>query len=149
MSLSDEQAKRLLKERFPDVAESVRRRNPEIYGELVAAEPVPTMAGQRIRQRSKPLMNKLEYEFWHDYLEQRYPEAKPQALRFRLANGLTLTPDFADLSVQPVKAWEVKGKHAWEDSLVKLKAAAAIWKEVRWVLVWKKDGQWHQQEVLA
>lgn len=104
--------------------------------------------GTRIRQSKKPLMNKLEQSFWNERLSLRYPKAKPQAVRFKLGNGVNYTPDFVDLSVQPVKAWEVKGPHSWDDAMVKLKLAAAIWAEVRWRLVWKKDGQWMEQEVL-
>lgn len=141
----------------PDYLESLKAKGwvetvPGTWQKGLAVQYPPretVRAHKRIRQSSKPLLNKLEQEFWNDYLSDRYPEAKPQALRFRLANGLTLTPDFVDLSVQPVKAWEVKGKHAWGDSLVKLKAAAAIWKDVRWILVWKRCGQWESQEVLA
>jgi len=104
--------------------------------------------GKRIRQESKPLLNKLETDFWKEFLEFRYPKARAQALRFKLGNGIHYKPDFVDLSVQPVKAWEVKGPHAFRGGFENLKVAAHQYPEVRWILVWQQDGEWKQQEVL-
>jgi hypothetical protein len=118
--------------------------------------PQPTTVAKRIRQSSKPL-NKLEQEFL-EYLKAQHngiPSLRPQALRFQLANGVTLTPDIISMSwplsggdKQPT-AWEVKGPFAWEDSLIKLKFAAREWPEWRWVLAWKEEGQWCTQIIHA
>ena len=81
-------------------------------------------------------MNKLEESFWREYLALRYEKARPQGVKFRLGNGIVYTPDFVDLSVQPVKAWEVKGPKAFRGGFENLKVAAALYPEVRWVLVW-------------
>lgn len=111
--------------------------------------------GTRIRQSNKPLMNKLEEEFYGRIrnLYPNYPPVRPQGKTYRLANGVRLTPDFS-CSTWPSETgmretcWEVKGPRAWEDSLIKLKMAATAWPEVRWLLVWKQDGAWMEQEIL-
>jgi hypothetical protein len=46
-------------------------------------------------------------------------------------------------------AWEVKGPRSWDDALVKIKVAATAYPEVKWLLVWKHNGRWEHQEVLA
>jgi len=117
----------------------------------------PKPARKRIRQDSKPLMNKLETEFFHWIKDQypNYPPVRPQAKTFRLANGLRYTPDFT-CSIWPDEseegptretAWEIKGKHIWDDAICKLKVAATAFPEVRWLFCWKIDGKWVMQEI--
>lgn len=122
------------------------------YPEVVLAKPSP----KRIRQSSKPLMNKLEQE-WFDTLAARYPNfprPRAQAVRFKLCNGVHYTPDVFILDwpcgdgPNGPTAYEVKGKFAWDDAVVKLKMAAHEWPEVRWILVWKEGKQWKEQVVL-
>jgi len=110
----------------------------------------------RIRQSHKPLMNGLENE-WFARIKDRYPNyppVRPQAKTFRLCNGVRFTPDFS-CSIWPVEGsaaretcWEVKGPHAWEDSLIKLKMAAHEYPEICWHLAWKKEGKWCEQILL-
>ncbi len=112
---------------------------------------------KRIRQSSKPLMNKLETEFYNRIKDQypNYPPVRAQAKTFRLANGVRFTPDLT-CSIwpddnEPAKetAWEVKGKHAWDDSICKLKMAASAFPEVRWFLCWKSEnGSWILERVM-
>ena len=126
--------------------------------EVFAAE------GKRIRQGAKPLLNKLETEFYES-LKHYHPGATiwKQALRWKLGNGIWYKPDFVAFTafypegypktMPPVKqikltAWEVKGPHAFRGGFENLKVAASLYPEVRWVLVWKEDGAWKQQEVL-
>lgn len=105
---------------------------------------------KRLRQSSKPLMNKLEQERY-DLLktDSLVANLRAQSLTFRLANGLRFTPDLTyDLIDGSRYVDEVKGKHTWDDSLAKLKMAASVYPEWRWRLVWKEDGQWETQEIL-
>jgi hypothetical protein len=99
-------------------------------------------------------LNKLESE-WLVVLERRYgpDQVKPQAKKYKLANGCWYCPDFsvnAKLlgSIVLETCYEVKGKYAWEDAMVKLKVAAHQWPDVKWVLAWKEDGEWKEQWVL-
>lgn len=112
--------------------------------------------GKRIRQSDKPLMNKLEAEWFAIINAQfpNYPRPRAQTVTIRLANGVRYTPDMfafswpSDRGSCPT-AWEVKGKHAWDDAIVKLKVAATSFPEIRFVLVWKNGGEWRQQEVMT
>jgi len=118
---------------------------------------VTQVINKRVRQSSKPLMNKLETEFYERIrnLYPNFPPVRCQAKTYRIANGLRYTPDFtaspwpANCGPARETAWEVKGPWATEDSIVKLKAAAATFPEVCWLLVWKDStGQWNEQRIL-
>ena len=163
-------SKRIIDTVKSQASDTVRRMNPSVFGHPTTTEahnapqvgryefkpktgggklsfPSFVEEGKRIRQDPKPLLNKLEAE-WFEVLKRTNPLARPQALKFRLCNGTVLCPDFADLTCRPVTCWEVKGKHAWEDSLIKLKFAASAWPEVEWRLCWKEEGQWKIQNIL-
>lgn len=112
-----------------------------------SAPPARTL--KRIRQSSKPLLNKLETE-WYHILKSTYPEDCPvfaQAMRFRLGNGIWYKPDFIVWGAH-VYAYEVKGKHAFRGGFENLKVAASIYKQIKWYLVWKENGRWQEQEIL-
>lgn len=111
-------------------------------------------AGKRIRQSSKPLLNKLETEF------QIYEEAKlrtvfgdaskliPQSLRFKLGNGIWFKVDF--IFIRPAGTWsayEVKGPKAFRGGFENLKVAAFQYPLICWLLVWKDGGRWKEQKV--
>lgn len=126
---------------------------------LVGGEPHPPCTGgttgqpsKRLRQDTKPLLNKLETEF-HERLQFLYPgqDFHPQAKRFRLANGIWYKPDFtadACKNFSSEVAWEVKGPHVFRGGFENLKVAAHEWPHVQWWLVWKENGDWKQQEIL-
>jgi len=146
-----------MKEVPQQVSESVRRRNPHLYsystgithtGEEITIITKP----KRIRQSTKPLMNKLEQE-WFEVLKHRFKIIVPQGLRFMLANGTWYKPDFM---VWPVgfesqdtrlRAFECKGPHAFRGGKENLKIAAHQYPQIVWTLVWKVDGQWQEQTI--
>ena len=117
----------------------------------------------RIRQSSKPLLNKLETRYLLYLGAQRDTHGcfvgriESQAVKFKLGNGVTFQPDFFCFDWPWVgensmpTAWDVKGPHAWEDSIVKLKVFATQYPEIRVVLAWwDKDGMvWREQRILA
>lgn len=128
------------------VSESTKRANPQLFVNVVVPQCAPPK--KRIRQSSKPLMNKLETEWLRELEVGGVRRIRPQAITFRLANGLRFTPDFTGWQGDDLVAWEVKGPYAREDSLVKLKVAAATYPDVIWRLVWKDEQkQWCSQEV--
>ena len=150
------------------VSESVKRRNPHLYESrserterLLGKTTIELLAEKkkRLRQSAKPLMNKLESSFY-ETIRDRYPNSPPvriQAKTYKLANGVSFRPDFTaslwpslDGAINPNRetAFEVKGPHAWDDAIVKLKVAAHEWPEVQWILVTKENGQWKQQVIL-
>lgn len=108
-------------------------------------------AKKRIQQRTKPLMNELEARF-SAWLRSKSGDFSvyEQAITFRLANGCKYTPDvvvtFPDGN--EMECYEVKGKHAWDDAIVKLKVAATQFHHIRWCLVSVADCQWNFQDVL-
>lgn len=112
----------------------------------------PPAAGRRMRQDSRPLLNKLETEF-EEVLRSWLGEGVafyPQSLRFKLGNGIWYKPDFVVLRNRSGRslAFEVKGPHSFRGGMENLKVAAGLYKEVRFYLAWKQDGVWRQQEVL-
>lgn len=114
---------------------------------------------KRIRQNPKPLMNKLESE-WFSILNSQFPNfprPRAQAKKYRLANGAWYRPDITasqwPMPMLPATetAWECKGPKEMKNiarGILTLKFAAAAWPEVRFVLVWKEDGAWKEQDVL-
>lgn len=103
---------------------------------------------KRIRQSSKPLLNKLEAE-WGEALKAAYSNPVPQSVGFRLGNGVVYWPDF--VSLECCMAWEVKGNQPiQDDSVVKIKVAARLYPQITWVLVWrdKITKDWCEQVVL-
>jgi hypothetical protein len=114
---------------------------------------------RRIRQSQKPVMNKLEAA-WFEQIRYRYPNyppVRPQAKRYEIGRGAWFKPDFT-CSIWPVPngaaretAWECKGPSCMKNvarGMLALKAAAHQWSEVRFVLVWRVKGEWHEQEIL-
>lgn len=107
---------------------------------------------KRIRQSSKPLMNKLETEFL-EQLKAWYPSKfYAQSVKFKLGNGVTFCPDIFcfNWNGEGAAAWECKGPHAWDDSIVKLKCFAALYPEIKVHLAWKdkKLGAFRVQDIL-
>lgn len=143
------------------VSESTRRRNPHLYdvqqmnkGLAGLAEKIYSDMNKpkkRLRQDSKPSMNKLEREFFA-YITRLHPTVKfhVQAVTFKLANGLRYTPDFTGLINGQQMAYETKGVWVDGDSFPKLKMAATVFTDTKFVLCWKDktSGAWQFQEIL-
>lgn len=111
-----------------------------------------TKTPKRIRQSSKPLLNKLEQRYL-GYLSMIYVDHPiiSQGLNFRLANGCWYCPDFVVWGDENncTRAFEVKGNQPiQDDSVVKIKVAAKEYHWLRWYLVWWKDDQWQTQLVI-
>ena len=140
--------------------ESFRKRNPHLYPEYMKREHVfdrfvkefdkhhpQPQPPKRIRQSTKPLMNKLEQEWLNYRVATCHDNPIPQSIGFRLGNGVVYWPDF--VAPHFTSAWEIKGKQSLQDdSVVKIKVAARLYPSIRWVLVWKHNGQWQEQVVL-
>ena len=130
-------------------SESFKKRNAHLYsgGSVVYSSAIVESQSKRIRQDSKPLMNKLETEYANRLLV-LHPGINwhPQSVTLRLANGLRYTPDFFSFAL--CKVVEVKGKWVDGDSFPKLKMAASVYSELSFVLAWKQDGVWKEQNIL-
>jgi hypothetical protein len=147
---------------------SFRKKNPILFGEAgsnfashdlngggeddaehdhIEALTAKRKANKRIRQSSKPELNKLEAE-WFSRLP-LLSGVRPQSIKFKLARNVFYKPDF--FSIAQLTAWEVKGlkgKNIDRGKLA-LKVAATAWPEIKFILVWKDaEGVWQEQHVL-
>jgi len=148
-----------MKELPQQVSESVRRRNPHLYTVSMKSDGAVFVDGdcvkppKRIRQSTKPLMNKLEQE-WFEVLKLRFTVIMPQSLRFMLGNGVWYKPDFVcwpagfDSADPRMRAFECKGPFAHRGGFENLKIAATKYPAIRWTLAWKENGEWKEQLVL-
>ena len=141
--------------------ESFRKRNPHLYLGAAGGNPaakqeqvgcLTAAPSVRIRQDSKPLLNKLEKE-WFDILKAggNVTNLSAQALRFKLANGAWYKCDIVGWVNGRLTGWECKGPSCVKNvdrGILTVKIAAAQWPEVDFYLVWKERGQFRQQHVL-
>jgi hypothetical protein len=132
----------------------VRARNAHLFGTApaVGGKPIPVatqMPDKRLRQSSKPTMNKIESDYYQ-LLLRAWPkcEIKIQAMKLKLANGLTYCPDFIVFGYEKLVAIETKGAWIDGDSIPKLKMAAATWPKIEFRLVWREGNIWKEQIVL-
>ncbi len=145
------------------VSDATRRRNPGLFTAAgVAHKAQAALAGElvenaflglnkrRLRQDSKPLMNTLETRLL-TYLQSKYAGVtiRPQAKRYRLANGLWYKADFTAIIAGVEHAWEAKGPKAFRGGFENLKIAATQWPDVVFTLMWEESGVWLDQRILA
>ena len=146
--MTKEQARQMLEK----ASKSVQRLNAKLMEVCPRPEEHPVIqvktVAKRIRQDSKPLLNKLEEEFYSWWTFKHGNHLLKQAIRFRLANGLWYKPDFVSLHSSPILAYEIKGPHAFRGGFENLKMAATQYPKVCWVLWWRANGEWKWQEVL-
>ena len=125
------------------VSESTRRLNPQIFGTVEQSQGIiaATVEKHRMRQNRGPKENKTEAAF-HAWLAGQFRESTiyREGVTLLLANGLRYTADFAIFNATgELVLYEVKGPHAWEDSLVKLKVAASVYPTVSFCLASPAD----------
>lgn len=137
------------------VGEACLKRNPDLFRKLdpeamhiLNTTPIGKPRKKRIRQRSSTGLNKLETEalMW---LGETYAHAslRPHAIRLEIANGCYFTPDIVMVRGCDMILYEVKGKHAWDDAIVKLKVVARAWPHFNFALIWKEEGRWMEQAI--
>lgn len=107
---------------------------------------------KRLRQSSKPVLNGLETA-WRDVLRATLPGTaiREQARRYKIANGSWYRPDLTAIVAGQETAWECKGPKEMRGvakGTMTIKVAAHLWPEVRWILVYKRDGQWVTETIL-
>ena len=91
-------------------------------------------------------MNKLE-RAWSEELTGAGCDWQFEAITFKLARDTRYTPDFFAIFSDDVPTfWEVKG-FMRDDARVKLKVVADKWPRFRFILVTRKGGVWHTEEI--
>lgn len=134
-------------------SKSVAALNPNFFGRIASGlKDVTEHEAKRIRQDSKPLLNKLETQ-WLALLKIWYPTVTihAQEWRVRIGNGAWFKVDFCAFINGTWTAWECKGPKQGKNvdrGMLALKCAASQFPEVRWYLVWKENGHWSEQPVL-
>ena len=148
---------------------SVRALNPHLFGQLPPkdnpqvecakskgkplCEAFAAEAGKRVRQSAKPLLNKLEAE-WFEVLKQSLPKGTKihaQEWRVKISNGAWFKVDFCAFVDGKWTAWECKGPKTGKNvdrGLLALKCACSAFSEVSWKLIWKENGRWQEQNLL-
>lgn len=134
-------------------SESTKKLNPHLWAverdDDGKAQRMVLSPPKRIRQSSKPLMNKLEQE-WFNLCLNSYPEGTkfvPQGIRFKLGNGIWYKPDLVVFG-EKVYAYECKGPFAHRGGFENLKVAAHQYPWIRWSLIWKEGYLWKEQIIL-
>ncbi len=116
-----------LEARFPRASASTRALNPGLFGAAGTPAPAVEEGSPRMRQNRGPKLNKTEAAF-AGWLAAQFPDlqVEREGVPLLLANGVRYTADFAVFNpAGDLGLYEVKGPHAWEDSIIKLKVAAA------------------------
>lgn len=128
------------------------KRNPHLYGPQSKLSQIAPVKKKkfRLRQNPKPLLNQLESEYKNFLCTCEGIRFEPQAIRFRLGNGIWYKPDFIVLTpLRDFLAIEVKGPRAFRGGFENLKVAASLYRWVTFKMVWKgEDGQWETQTIL-
>jgi hypothetical protein len=111
----------------------------KLYGGAKPTRASEVEAGPPRWPGERGMMNKTEARFANN-LEARRLAGEITAWEFegdtlRLSPDMTYTPDFrVEHGVGQVDYYDVKGRHTWEDSIIKGKAAAVIFPQHRFFL---------------
>lgn len=150
-----------LKAKYPHCSESFLRRNAT--AECVETFPTVSRAPSRTEHSAvapsgmttdELKLNKTERR-WLEILR-RIKALNPatcvfvgiQSHTLKLAHDTRYTPDFLTVTDTGLHTyWEVKGKHIWEDSLIKIRTAARMFPFYQFILVQWKDNQWTQKVI--
>ncbi|MDE2105354.1 MAG: hypothetical protein KGL39_49465 [Patescibacteria group bacterium] len=101
------------------------------------------------RPRSRGGMNKWEQRLWNELLHVRQvSDLHFESVKLKLAGRTWYTPDFLAVVIGESRQvfLEVKG-FMRDDAAVKLKTAASLYPEFRWLLVRACKGGWDVREV--
>jgi len=93
-------------------------------------------------------LNKLERAFLLHLRAEGYEWIGIQCITLKLAYDCRYTPDLWTHGQLGFRAWETKGPHAWEDSIIKLRVAARLYPMITFTLVRRDKSQgWIMQDI--
>jgi hypothetical protein len=132
-------------------SETFRRLNPDICGQTgrpegVTAAPAPrptTIASASPEDR----LNKTERAYLA-FTRAAHPERVDigiQNVRVQIGFNCRFTPDLTWWEGEQFVLCDVKGAHAWEDSRIKIKAAAHQYPRWRWIIAHKDGAGWREE----
>lgn len=126
-----------IKRRFPHASDAFIAANATRLPEAVPHP--PTWKFQLKQCGDESQLNQLETEYLSWLRAQGDDWIGIMSITLKLGHDCRLTPDFWAFDASGLRAIDVKGKHVWEDSLIKYRVAARAFPWIRFVLV-KKDG---------
>lgn len=92
-------------------------------------------------------LNKLE-KAYRVYLIGLQPQwFGVQCITLKLGHDCRYTPDFWALDEQGLRAIDTKGKHVWEDSIIKMRVAARMFPFIRFLKVLRDGEVWNHVEI--
>jgi hypothetical protein len=100
----------------------------------------------------RPAMNQTEERFSQLLEEDRWIEPilswQFEVRKLQLAPDMTFLPDFEVITEDSVTHYiDVKGKHVWDDAIVKGKAAAVLYPVDHFYIAQLKAGEWHVRQL--
>jgi hypothetical protein len=154
---------------LPNANQTVRKMNPHAYKEVMKPDAhgaelrpilraaVNTGGAQSVKNTRRSVeerLNKTERR-WLEMMRVRRHCAKIgiQEITFRLANQVRYTPDFSVTLLDHMKEqasmvfYEIKGAYIREDAWIKLKTAASLFPQFRFVMAQWKDNRWTDTEI--
>jgi len=130
-------------------AESFKRLNPQIYGEMPEVSPVVTslkVAMKACESTDVSKLNKTERAYYEYLKLMRYDWLGVQCVTLKLADDCRLTPDFAYITNGMFYLVDVKGFQR-EDALIKMRVAARMFPWAQFLIVKKTKTGWDEKRV--
>lgn len=147
-----------LRKLFPNASRSTLKANLVTVSEEQDVVPASLQAETIEAMRSNVLLgiqpttdeaklNKLETRYlkWLRSLQPMWLGI--QCWTFKLGHDLRYTPDFIALDKDGLRAIDTKGKHTWEDSIVKMKCCARLYPFIRFVIAKENGLVWSHKEI--
>lgn len=145
---------RLTEDEYERIRARRDQRDAESRARHVARQAVaPAPKAKPIIRQSTKEPNKTEQRFFLDKLAPWEAMGEldeigdHESIVLKLANGLTLRPDWPTWKSDKLTFYEVKGGFIREDSIIKLKMAASKYPRFGFFLCQWKGGEWTIQEV--
>jgi len=144
------------KQLFPNASVSAYKANrfeaKEATATQCASEEATKLMREAIAKGIRPggdeaKLNELEKRYLR-FLEGQQPAwIGIQCITLKLAEKLNYTPDFWAIDNDGIRAIDTKGKHIWEDAIVKMKIAARLFPWVRIIMAQENGLVWNHREV--
>jgi hypothetical protein len=134
---------------FPRASQACINQNAAIMT-MINDKKEPTQMPQKLIKGRSMSNAELEYAMILEHMKRRgeIESYRYEGVTLKLADGCRFTPDFfvvVSSMILRLRFVEIKGRHIWEDSIVKFKVAKEQNPWAEWQMHQRsKDGQWSQ-----